>query len=384
MEIEIIKSLVKRFRKERTKENWCLLENFIMDKSFCITCNGSIFYPNSLIRISKEGNLKYDTNFPSCKSFKEVDGKKFSLSVCHDCLVREFPEYNTMNKSRVFNVMSKITQFAFQVPDSDARGFTQKTSMTLGNLIRKYGEEEGKKRWQKYCDLQSLTNKLEYKREKYGWTEEYFKEFNKSRAVTLKNMIKKHGEEMGKKIFSEYVEKQKVNGKTLEWFIEKLGESEGKIKYKKISIEKSKGGGSGGCFSKVSQEFLSNLDNYFLNNYSTHFASKNGEKIFFIDEIKKCYSLDYFIEELKTSVEFHGDYFHANPKKYGPDHKFSGFVKNGGSITAKELWEKDSKKYSSLEKYHGIRTIIVWESDYYKNKDNENFYKEIIKKCIKK
>jgi G:T-mismatch repair DNA endonuclease (very short patch repair protein) len=97
----------------------------------------------------------------------------------------------------------------------------------------------------------------------------------------------------------------------------------------------------------------------------------------FIDEIKKCYSLDYFIEELKTSVEFHGDYFHANPKKYGPDHKFPGFVKNGGSITAKELWEKDSKKYSSLEKYHGIRTIIVWESDYYKNKDNENFYKEI-------
>jgi hypothetical protein len=37
MEIEIIKSLVKRFRKERTKENWCLLENFIVDKSFCIS-----------------------------------------------------------------------------------------------------------------------------------------------------------------------------------------------------------------------------------------------------------------------------------------------------------------------------------------------------------
>jgi hypothetical protein len=98
MEIEIIKSLVKRFRKERTKENWCLLENFIVDKSFCITCNGSIFYPNSLIRISKGGNLKYDTNFPSCKSFKEVDGKKFSLSVCHDCLVIEFPEYNAFRK----------------------------------------------------------------------------------------------------------------------------------------------------------------------------------------------------------------------------------------------------------------------------------------------
>jgi hypothetical protein len=139
-----------------------------------------------------------------------------------------------------------------------------------------------------------------------------------------------------------------------------------------------------GCYSKVSQEFLLKLDSHFKNLYSTHFASKEGEKVFFIDEIKKCYSLDYFIEELKISVEFHGDYFHANPKKYGPDYEFIGLIKNNKSITAKELWEKDLKKYSILEKYYGIKTIVVWESDYYKNKDNEKFYKEIIKKCIKK
>jgi hypothetical protein len=384
METDIMKSLVKRFRNDSTKENWVLLENFIEDKSPCIICNGPIFYPNSRISLSKDGTLKYSTNFPSSRSFREIDGQKFYLSVCAECLVKEFPEYNTMNKSRVFNVMSKITQFAFQVPDDDVKKFTQKTSMTLENIIKKYGEDEGNKRWKKYCDLQSESNKFEYKKEKHGWDQEDFDKFNKSRSVTLKNMIKKYGQEEGENIFDEYVKKQRVNGKTIEWFIEKLGEKEGKIKYKEIAIEKAKGGGVKGCYSKVSQEFLLKLDSHFKNLYSTHFASKEGEKVFFIDEIKKCYSLDYFIEELKISVEFHGDYFHANPKKYGPDYEFRGLIKNNKSITAKELWEKDLKKYSILEKYYGIKTIVVWESDYYKNKDNEKFYKEIIKKCIKK
>ena len=38
----------------------------------------------------------------------------------------------------------------------------------------------------------------------------------------------------------------------------------------------------------------------------------------------------------------------------------------------------------NLEKYKGIKTIVVWESDYYKNKDNDDFYKKIIKQCIEK
>jgi len=384
METEIIKSLLKRFRNDRTKKNWELVENLIEDKSFCFVCNGPIFYHNSLIRYTNDGVLKYDTNFPCSKSFREINGKKFYLSVCQDCLAKEFPEYNAMNKSRVFNVMSKITQFAFQVPDQYVKEFTKKTAVTLENFIKKYGEEEGNARWKKYCDLQSETNTFDYKKEKYGWSQEEFDEFNKSRAITLKNMEKKYGEEEGERIFNDYVEKQRVNGKTLEWFIEKLGEKEGKIKYKEISLGKAKGGSLTNTYSKVSQEFLARIDEHFSKFYSTHFATKNSEKIFFIDELNKCYMLDYYIDELKLSIEFNGDYYHANPKKYGPDSEFRGLIKGNGVITAKELWEKDQKKYSILEEYHGIRTIVVWESDYVKNKDKEKFYKDIIKKCIEK
>jgi hypothetical protein len=288
-----------------------------------------------------------------------------------------------MNKSRVFNVMGKITQFAFQVPDSDVKRFTQKTSMTLDNLIRKYGEEEGKKRWEKYCELQSITNKFEYKKEKYGWTEEDFNKFNKSRAVTLKNMIKKHGEEMGEKIFSEYVEKQRVNGKTLEWFIEKHGKIKGNEVFREMLNSKLKGMLSGNSYSKPSQDLFDSLDKYFSKNFTTYYHRKNSEAEFFIevDNITRVFYLDYFIKELNVCVEFFGNYYHANPEKYKDPTQKIRFTK---FFTVQEIWDRDKKRIELLEKYHGIRTIIVWESDYYKNKDNENFYKQIIKKCIKK
>ena len=387
MEIDILRSLVKRFNKNRTVENWNLLEDLIEDpdKRKCTKCQGPIFYDYGIIRLSKDGNLKYDESKPSCKSFKEIDGEKFYLSVCQFCLSSEFPEYNQMNKVRIFNVMSKITKFAFEVPEQKAKKFTQKTAVTLENLIKKYGEIQGKKRWDRYCNLQSITNTFEYKKEKYGWDEQKFKEFNKGRAITLNNMVKKYGEEEGKKVYNQYVEKQRTNGNTLEWFIQQLGEKEGEIRYEKVIRGKAKGGASSQrSISKVSQEFFDRIDIYFEKKYKTFYHKKNSEKTIYLKEEAKCFLLDYFIEDINVSIEFHGDYFHANPSKYGPDFKFPEFSKENQIITSKDLWEKDLVKYYLLENYLGIKTIVVWESDYYRNKNNEEFYKKIIKQCLEK
>lgn len=384
METQILKSLVKRYNKERTRENWDLLETHIEDKHFCKDCGGSIFYENSVIRVSKEGALYYDPTMTSCKTYKKIEDSVYYLNVCQDCIGKKFTEYLKMNRSRVFNVMNKITQYAFDIPETEAKKFTKTTAVTLENLTSKYGELEGLQRWERYKRLQSETNTFEYKKEKYGWTEKEFKSFNKSRAITLKNMIKKYGEEKGAHIFNEYVEKQKVNGKTLDYFIEKLGELNGRVKYKEISLGKAKGGYvSGSSYSKASQDFFNIVDKEICKFYRTYFASKNHEKIIYIDEINKCYLLDYYIEEIKTCIEFNGDYYHANPKKYNPDFEFPEFSKDV-TLKAKDLWEKDKIKKEHLKKSHRIKTIVVWESDYYKNKDNEDFYKKIIKQCIEK
>jgi hypothetical protein len=383
MEAEILRSLVSRHRKERTIENWILLENHIENKKSCKDCGGSIYYENSLIRLSKENRLVYDKVMPSCRTNKKIDDRIYYLQVCQKCIIEKFPEYLSMNKSRVFNTVNKISTYAFNIPEEEGKKFTKGNGITLANLVKKYGEENGNEKWENYRRIQSVTNTFEYKKGKYGWSEDDFKKFNKSRAVTLVNMIEKHGKEAGKEFFDAYVKKQRVNGKTLDWFKEKLGEKEGKIKYAEISLRKSKGGiTSGVSYSKVSQDFLDSIDIFFSKNYSTYYAKKNYEHTVYSETLNRCYLVDYFIEELKVCIEFNGDYFHANPKKYGPESEFYGLYKF--PIKAKSLWEKDKIKKDVLMNEFGIKTVVVWESDYYKNKDNKEFYKKIVKKCIKK
>lgn len=382
METAIVKMLIAKYRREKTLDSWTILENLISDKSYCKDCNKSIFYPNSLIRLGRDGNVKYETNNPCSRSFKDVGGNRYYLLVCSFCLHLKFQKYENMNKSRVFNVMNEITRYAFNIPDDVANTFTKTTAVTLKNLVKKYGENEGKLRWEKYRNLQAVTNTFEYKKEKYGWSREDFDKFNQSRAITEENLINRHGDEEGKKIFSDYCKKQITNGKSLEWFTEKHGDESGYNVYKLMLINKAKGINSPGCVSRASQDFFDNLDILIGTKFNTSYSRKNRERIFYIEEFNKTYSVDYYIEELNLAIEFNGDYYHANPKKYKYDAHFN-LCKKGGVI-AKDLWEKDEKKYHLLEKYHGIKTIVVWESDYYKNKNNDKFYKDIAKLCIEK
>lgn len=69
---------------------------------------------------------------------------------------------------------------------------------------------------------------------------------------------------------------------------------------------------------------------------------------------------DILIKDLKIVIEYNGDYWHANPKKYKSDDK----IKSG---LAKNIWEKDKKRIKLLNKL-GYMVIIVWQLDYKKNK----------------
>lgn len=380
METQILKSLVKRYNKERTRENWDLLETHMEDKNFCKDCGGSIFYENSVIRVSKEGTLYYDPTMTSCKTYKKIGDSVYYLNVCQDCIGKKFPEYLKMNRSRVFNVMNKITIYAFDIPESEAKKFTKTTAVTLENLTNKYGELEGLKRWERYRKLQSETNTFEYKKEKYGWGEKEFNDFNKSRAVTLKNMIKKYGEEKGAHIFNEYVEKQKVNGKSISWFLEKHGEEIGRRIFKEMLQGKLKGI-NGVVNSKPAGEFFARIENLLEDRFEIYYFNKNFEFEVIIEETGNVYYLDFFIKELNVCIEFFGDYYHANPKKYKDP---EALIKFSRIHKVSEIWDRDKKRIENLEKYKAIKTIVVWESDYYKNKDNEDFYKKIIKQCIEK
>ena len=115
-------------------------------------------------------------------------------------------------------------------------------AVTKKVLIKKYGDEEGLKRWNSYCSKQAETNTFEYKNKKYGMSKEEFDEYNKSRAVTYDNLVKRHGKEKGEEIWNNYCERQKVAGITKEYFIESYGKNIGTQKYIDMLKAKAKTG----------------------------------------------------------------------------------------------------------------------------------------------
>lgn len=63
---------------------------------------------------------------------------------------------------------------------------------------------------------------------------------------------------------------------------------------------------------------------------------------------------DIFFPDINLVVEFYGDYWHANPIKYGPEDDIRG-------IAAKDKWALDAGRESSIIESHGLK--IVWQSD---------------------
>ena len=366
--------------KEEYKE---YLDKHFPDHSHCIYCGGDVYYETTKI---SWGNYKPKLIVATHDTKKEFNGKEYHLCVCQECLEKAFGK--SPNYSKVFNTRNDKTKYAFNVSDEDYEQDGKSKAVTKENFIKRYGEEEGLKRWESYCERQSKTNTLEYKKEKYGWTKEQFDEYNASRAVTKENLIKRHGKEEGLKKWDAYIERQKetksfeymcekygkdkaveINGMkalTLDNFVRKYGEEVGKIKYDEYIKTNND------FYSNISQDLFNNIDIIFaMKGYKTYYATKNTE--YTVPYKKSCICLDYYIEELKTCIEFNGTVFHADPRYYKEDDRPNPFDQ---SLTSKDVWDRDKERYDYLLKEHGIKTIVVWEEDYRNNFDVVKFLKE--------
>ena len=362
-----------------------LLHCLNISRHKCKCCGGEIVYDNTQARVIGE-NLRIEGK--SFMTKKVVEGVDYKLQVCQKCLLSKYPDIK--NLSRVFNTMTEPTKFAFDIPDDIYNLKRSCYAMTLENMVKKYGEEIGMQKWKSYCDRQAETNTFEYKQKTYGWTKEQFDEYNKSRSVTLKNLIKRHGKETGMQKWEDYCRAQaitkswdylvekygeekareinKSKALTLENFIKKYGEDKGREKFNDYYLNKSKG------VSKISQTLFSNLDKYLGDKYTTYFSDKNHE--YFIYSPDQVYYLDYFVKELNICIEFNGSCFHGDTRLYSDDEFCNPFDK---TMTAKQLREKDDRKYNYLLDKHGIKTYVIWEFDYDpKSFDYINYIKNVL------
>lgn len=241
-------------------------------------------------------------------------------------------------------------------------------------MIKKYGEEQGLEKWNSYCQKQSITNTFEYKKEKYGMTEEEFKEYNKSRSSTKELFIKRHGEEVGTKMWNEYCERQRYTT-SLEYFIKEYGIEHGIEKYNKFCDARIEAGKQTSelhqSTSKIADEFFSEIIKYFSNNIIWTHITNLGEKI-----INHKFAIDYYDETLNIAIEFYGDYWHMNPNKYNKNDIIPYITKSKYLHTAKDIWNYDKKRINKISKKLKTNIIIIWESEYKQNK------KETIDKIV--
>lgn len=325
----IYKELSNLFNDQRCINSYKkILKLLNTEHNVCKDCGNPIIYNESKINVSKRKN-DIIIRFVG-RSFLSKKTTGDNLKVCEACISNKFPEWKTKNTKRIFNQMNPITKYAFGISDEIYQSKRNEfIVVSKENFIKKYGENDGTIRWEKYKEKQSKTNTFEYKNEKYGMTKEEFDLYNKSRAVTLNNMINKYGEDLGTKKYLSYIDKQ---------------------------LSKSPMGKS-----KPAQEFFKLLDKELnkagINTDNSMYSDKNKEKHLLIKDIRKNYFLDYYLPDHKIAVEFYGDFWHMNPKQYESE-DLQPYSKN----KAKDIWEYDKNRINDIYKHYKIQTFVVWES----------------------
>ena len=69
-------------------------------------------------------------------------------------------------------------------------------------------------------------------------------------------------------------------------------------------------------------------------------------------------------------IEFNGDYWHCNPKKYNKNY-FHKYLQ----LPAFDVWGRDKMKIDAIQE-QGFDVLVIWESDYKQNRE------KVIQECI--
>ena len=366
------------------------LTNLEKDTPKCKYCNKSIWYDSTKVSFRNDGQLGFEIGGTTYRTTKTLNGRVYPILVCQHCLEKKYPDFKEKNKSKIFNTFNKYVVYAFEIPQDIIDEKNKLSVPTLENCIRKHGEVKGREVFEEYKRKQAYTNSFEYKKEKYGWSKEQYDEYNKSRAVTYENLIKKHGLDEGERIWKQYCERQsytsttqylketfsddKVNeiqllkSRQLEGFISKYGEKQGKELYNKYlentNDRKTYSKFSKDFFDELSEELKkSKIDVRMCYGDNEHWRYSNSKKIYFFD---------FYIPEIRYVIEFNGDYWHCNPQKY--DESYEHTLRH---MSAKEIWKIDEERYNVIKNELGYNLTIIWEHDVRYNR------KQIILNLIK-
>ena len=125
-------------------------------------------------------------------------------------------------------------------------------------------------------------------------------------------------------------------------------------------------------YSKVSQELFLEVYKLSEEKENIYFGQLNKEFNVWCEEEKRLYSYDFVDSRKKKIIEYNGDLWHANPK-YFRETDFPN--PKDKSLSAKKIWEDEKRKIDFIES-KGFKVLVVWDSDYLKDKQ------QVINECI--
>ena len=348
-----------KYLNEQEIVQYCKDNNIDPSICYCKECSKFLAYDNAVFHLhTYTGKLICDDNKLSFLSTRNYNGNEYHLCRCYDCVCNKFPNFKDV-RFKFAHKAAKYTQYGFDVPDEDFKPVSKaRQCVTKEKMIKRYGKELGLKKWNSYCEKQSVTNTYEYKHEKYGMSLDEFDEYNKSRAVTKENLIKKDGKKEGLKIWNRYIERQRYTC-TLDYFIEEYGKEDGTQKYNEFVEKRSEQYYLIGNKSNISLELFSNLKEYYkANDTYIEYTVKSLNNNF--------YHVDYYDKSLNIVIEFYGDFYHFNPKKYNGNE--TDYFILGKERTVKDKWQHDKERIDDIQQTLNCKVIIVWESTYKNDK----------------
>jgi len=73
------------------------------------------------------------------------------------------------------------------------------------------------------------------------------------------------------------------------------------------------------------------------------------------------YLYDMFLPVLNLIIEYQGNYWHANPRRYPPGTILN--IQNKGPTPVEDIWNRDRDKKEQAER-NGYRVVCIWEDEF--------------------
>lgn len=111
----------------------------------------------------------------------------------------------TEEEANRFIIERNKSPFYFHPESESEEEYKNRQRRTLEWFVERYGEEEGKKRYEKRNRATGYGTSLEGLTEKYGL--EMAKEICNKKAITMENLVSKYGDEEGRERYQKWIEK---------------------------------------------------------------------------------------------------------------------------------------------------------------------------------